>query len=358
MDPCGAHAAVSTPSQRWLITGGAGFIGSHVADALLARGDHVLIVDDLDTGHCRNLPDHAHHSDAHEAIRSDAACVLLEADVTTTRLLREAAAAVDGIIHLAAIASVPRSEGNPALNLRVNDRATRLALEASASRPGGPIPLLFASSAAIFGTPQHIPITAAHPLAPISAYGRAKAAGDRLMRGEVGGEPPFTTAPLDDAMSAVPRAALRFFNIYGPRQDPSSPYSGVLSIFVERTALGDGVRVFGDGQQTRDFVHVADLVRAILAALDSLATDGTSSPIHGTAANLCTGRAVTLLEVLDTLGAILGRSIPREHAEARAGDIRDSVGDPTTLGTLIGWRAEIGLKQGLRDLVDAAVRPV
>jgi len=197
---------------------------------------------------------------------------------------------------------------------------------------------VFASSAAIYGEPQHLPITESHPLAPLATYGADKAVVDEAI----------TTLGIE----GVAATSLRFFNVYGSRQDPSSPYSGVLSIFTQRASSGEGVTIFGDGLQTRDFVHVSDVVSAMMAAGESLLTLGTASPAHATPFNVCSGVTVTLLDVVAALDVITQQPLNVTHAPAREGEIRDSFGDPAALTAALDWTPEVTLEEGLRDLLE------
>ena len=307
--------------QRALVTGGAGFIGSHLVDSLLAAGASVVVLDDCSSGRTAQVPEGAE---------------LVSASISDAASRSTALSGCSAVFHLAAIASVVRCEDDPELSASVNRQAS-LDLLAEAGITGVRA-FVFASSAAIYGEPQHLPITESHPLAPLATYGADKAVVDEAI----------TTLGIE----GIAATALRFFNVYGSRQDPSSPYSGVLSIFTQRASSGEGVTIFGDGLQTRDFVHVSDVVSAMMAAGESLLTLGTASPAHATPFNVCSGVTVTLLDVVAALDAITQQPMDVTHAPAREGEIRDSFGDPAALTTALDWTPEVTLEEGLRDLLE------
>lgn len=301
-----------------LVTGGAGFIGSHLVDALIGRGHDVLVLDDLSTGKADNLP---------------ATAKLTVASITDRATLDEAVAATDAAVHLAAIASVQRSVEDWPGTHAVNLSATVALFDAAAKR-GKPYPVVYASSAAIYGNPSVQPVSEALPAQPLSAYGADKYGCELAAR-------------VAGAVHGVPSFGLRFFNVYGPRQDPSSPYSGVLSIFQARAQAKAPIAVFGDGGQTRDFVHVSDVVRALLGALDRAAA---AAPV----CNICTGQSVSIRSVAERLQALAGSDAGLLFAPARPGDIRDSRGDATLAASLLNWRAAVSIETGLADLLTAS----
>ncbi len=296
----------------YLVTGGAGFIGSHLVEALLAAGHRVRVLDDLSTGKRENLP---------------RGVTLLEGDVADADLVRRAMQGAAGCFHLAAIASVQRSNEDWTGTHRTNLSGTVAVLDAA--RGCGRVPVVYASSAAIYGDPRATPIMEATAPAPLTAYGADK----------LGSELHARVAWL---VHGVPTLGCRFFNVYGPRQDPHSPYSGVISIFAARVAAGQPVVVNGDGGQSRDFVFVGDVVSHLLAGMARL---------HGAPqaeiVNVCTGRATTLLQLLDALEALCGLRAERRFGPGRAGDIRVSLGDPGRAVALLGQRASVTLDQGL-----------
>ena len=295
---------------RYLVTGGAGFIGSHLVDALLADGHEVLVLDDFSTGKEANLAPGAR---------------VLRGDVADAATARAAMAGMDGCFHLAAIASVTRGNEDWPGTHRVNVGGTVAVLDAA--RAEGRLPVVYASSAAIYGdTGEAVAHEGLRP-APRTAYGADKLGSEQH-------------AAVGALVHGVPSVGLRFFNVYGPRQDPSSPYSGVISIFARRVAEGLSVAVHGDGQQTRDFVYVADVVAHLQAAMRRAAAQGGAGVF-----NVCTGQATSILQLATLLGATSITQGP-----LRAGDIRHSRGDPRLAAEQLGVAATIPLAAGLATL--------
>ena len=308
----------------YLVTGGCGFIGTHLVRSLLADGHRVAVLDDLSTGRRAAL---------------DPRAALILGDVASPGDLIAAADGADGVFHLAAIASVPRCLADPARSRAVNAEGTRNALAAARRVDGRAVPVVFASSAAVYGDAGRAPAAEARLPSPISPYGVDKLAGERHA----------AAAAARDGTRAI---ALRFFNVYGPGQDPSSPYSGVISIFADRLGGGRAVPVHGDGGQLRDFVFVADVVAHLRAAMArAAATPGGGFEIF----NVCTGRAVSLRGLLATLCGLTGRRAAIEHLPPRPGDIRASLGDPGAAVAALGVRARTALGDGLAALL--AARP-
>jgi len=295
----------------YAITGGAGFIGSHLVDDLLADGHQVRVLDDLSTGRRSQLDS-----------RSD----LIVADVCDTAALARLLDGANAVFHLAAIASVVRSNEDPVGTNRVNLGGTVAVLEA-ARRAGG-IPVVYASSAAVYGN-QPGPADEALTPAPRSAYGADKL-GSEMHAG------------VAFSVHGVPTFGVRFFNIYGPRQDPRSPYSGVISIFAEWVARRERLVIHGDGRQLRDFVYVDDAVGHLRAGLRLLQDAPRAAVV-----NVCTGSGTSILELAQTIGQIAGKRPEIEFAPAREGDIRTSVGDPGRARALLGISAKTSLRDGL-----------
>lgn len=304
-----------------LVTGAAGFIGSHTTDQLLAAGHRVLGVDNLRTGRRENLA---------AAARSPN-FTLREADLTTPGLLDTlvAESRPDAIIHLAALVSVQESMTNPDLNYTLNVLATHLVAEAARKHQ---VPrLVFASSAAIYGDTTDLPIREATEKKPISPYGAAKLASEALLLGH-GAAFGFTVR------------CQRYFNVFGPRQDPASPYSGVISIFDRRYRENKPITIYGDGQQTRDFISVHDVARAnVLAA--------TRPGVSSGAANICTGRATSLLDVVSIFRRHYPAAAATAHAAPRTGDIIHSRGTPDTAAAELDFRAQVSVADGLAELI-------
>jgi UDP-glucose 4-epimerase len=285
-----------------LVTGGAGFIGSHLVDALVARGDRVRVLDDLSSGHEENLA----------AVRSKVDFV--RGSVVDPATVARALAGVSKVFHLAACPSVPKSYAEPEFCHAVNATGTLQVVVAAARAKCAR--LVFASSCSVYGDAGDTPANEDRPLAPKSPYAAQKLLGEHYL------------AHYGEAQRLA-TTSLRFFNVYGPRQDPSSPYSGVISIFCERLLRGAAPTLFGDGRQTRDFVFVGDVVDALLRASDSDAA-------AGAVVNVATGTSRTLLDLYRGLAKELGVTAPPRHGPARVGDIRHSAADVTRMRALLG----------------------
>ncbi len=300
----------------YLVTGGAGFIGSHLCDALVQRGNSVRVLDDLSTGSRDNLPP---------------GVTLIEADVADPHAMRAAIEGVDGAFHLAAIASVTRGVTDWLGTHRANLTGTVTLFDAI-SRGATPIPVVYASSAAVYGDAATVPIGEDAERRPLSAYGADKYACELHAR-------------VASHVHGIPTTGLRFFNVYGPRQDPRSPYSGVISIFCERVVRGAPIDVFGDGRQTRDFVYVADVVAALLPAMER-ALPG--APVF----NVCTGSPTSVLELAHTIATLAGTVPEVRHLAPRAGEIRYSTGAPERARSAFGLAEPVPLRIGLRKVLD------
>lgn len=296
--------------NTWLVTGGAGFIGSHLADALLARGDRVRVLDDLSTGRPRNLAP---------------AVELVRGSVTDATTVRVAMQGVAGVFHLAAVASVARCTEQWTEAHAINQSGTVRVLEAA--RACGALRVVYASSAAVYGAGSDAVAREGDRPAPCSPYGCDKL-GSELHAG------------VARTLFGVPTVGLRFFNVYGPRQDGASPYSGVISIFANRLRHGETLVLNGGGGQTRDFVYVGDVVHALLAAMTRL-------PALPPVINVCTGRAVSVRSVATCLAALFGRPAQFETGAARPGDILHSVGDPALLRAALGIECRVMIGDGL-----------
>ncbi len=304
-----------------LVTGAAGFIGSHTTDRLLAAGHTVTGVDNFRTGRRPNLT----------AALASPQFTLHELDVSAPGALAALVGRVrpDAIIHLAALVSVQESMENPDLNYALNLHATHLVAEAA--RLHGVKRIVFASSAAIYGDTTDLPIREATEKRPISPYGAAKLASEAVLLGH-------------GAAYGITVRCQRYFNVFGPRQDPASPYSGVISIFDRRYRDGKAVTIYGDGQQTRDFISVHDVARANVIA-------ATQPGIVSGAANICTGRATSLLEVVGVFRQQYPQIAAPTHGAPRTGDIIHSRGTPDAATAALGFRAEVGVEAGLQELI-------
>ena len=298
--------------MKVIITGGAGFIGSHLAEHLLAAGHSVRIVDNLSTGKRENLPTHPQLD-------------FVLGDIRDQGLVLEVTAGVDAIVHLAAVASVQASVDDPTGTHETNFDGTLYLLEAA--RKNKIRRFLYASSAAVYGDNTRLPLPEDEIPNPLSPYAVDKLAGEYYLR-------------FYHAKFGIDTTAFRFFNIFGPRQDPSSPYSGVISIFIERIRQGARVTLFGDGRQTRDFVYVGDLAALLTQALARPET-------VGQVINVGRGKQCDLLELLETLETLTGKSIERRFESARLGDIVHSRADISKLVRLFGKAPATDMATGL-----------
>lgn len=301
--------------MRYLVTGGAGFIGSNTADELVRRGHDVTVLDDFSTGKAANLAQIRERID------------LVEASVTELDAVRRACRGVDCVLHLAAQTSVPRSVEDPAETNEINVNGTLNVLVAA--REAKVRRVVFASSCAVYGTCAALPITEETQPAPISPYGASKQAGE--IYGQV-----FQQA------YGVEFVALRYFNVFGPRQDPGSPYSGVLSIFNACLLDGKQPTIYGDGEQSRDFVYVANVVAANLQAAEAAGAPGL-------VINVGTGTCHTLNQTLALLGRISGRPASASYAPPREGDIRDSQADISRARRVLGYEPSVSFEYGLKN---------
>ncbi len=307
--------------RAFLVTGGCGFIGSPLVAALLRRGDAVRVLDDLSTGTATSLPPGVE---------------LIRGDVRDGAVVADAMAGVDGCFHLAAIASVERSERDRVASRAVNlggtvnvlDAARRVSVDA-------PLRVVYASSASVYGEGMDPPVREDAAARPVSGYGTDKLAAE-------------TRARIAGLRHGVPSVGLRFFNVFGPRRAGSSA-AGVASIFCERIFTGRHVTVFGDGRQTRDFVHVDDAVAALMAAMDTRA-------LGQGVLNVCTGRATSVRELAQAIAELCGTTLRIEPAPVQEGHVRASVGDPSLARSLLGFSAGIELRAGLAAMLNDIAR--
>jgi len=305
--------------MRFLVTGGCGFIGSHLCDELLRQGHKVRIFDNLSTGLLANKPARAE---------------FIEGDIRDRAALASALMDTDACFHLAAVASVDESTRNWVDTHRVNQTATITLFDLARATTNSrlPKPVVYASSAAVYGDQGSEPIDEKASAMPISAYGADKLGCDHH-------------ASVAGRVHGLPVTGLRFFNVYGPRQRPESPYSGVISIFCDRMAAGQSVTIFGDGHQTRDFVYVSDVVEALILAMDKVSPDASLF-------NICTGQNTSIQTLARTISRLLGK-IPRwDYQPARLGDIQTSVGDPTRAYEVLGFLARTPLESGLAAILE------
>jgi UDP-glucose 4-epimerase len=299
-----------------LVTGGAGFIGSHLVAELLARGLRVRVLDNLSTGEPSNLA----------SWQAKPSFQFLQGDVTSPQQVAHAMSEVDTVYHLAALASVQRSVEAPAESHEICATGTLHVLDAA--RRAGVRRIVYAGSASAYGMPSEPVQREDAPIMPLSPYAAAKLSGEAYCQA-------FTNS------FGLETVRLRFFNIFGPRQRADSPYSGVIAIFVDRLRRGLTPILFGDGLQTRDFTYVGDVVTALIGAAQ---TPKASGHVY----NIGTGHPTRLLELLATLKRLLGTDIEAKHEQPRAGDIRHSCADISAARTDLGYRPTITLEEGLR----------
>ncbi len=308
-------------SGRVLVTGGAGFIGSHISEAYLAEGWEVVVLDDLSRGHQRNVPSGAR---------------LVRADIRSPearKLLAEGGFTV--LNHHAAQIDVRMSVDEPALDASINVVGLVNLLEGAGA--GGVKRVLFASSGGVvYGDPEVVPTPETAPKGPISPYGVSKLSGEYYLRAIA-------------ALRGLETVSMRYANVFGPRQDPKSE-AGVVSIFVSRLLENRPLTVFGNGLQTRDYVFVRDVARANVLA--STATVPAGSSIDDTAFNIATGKQTNVLELAEMVGKVMGQKPVVEMAPARAGELFRSSLDVAKAGKVLGWKPQSGFEDGLPQLVD------
>jgi UDP-glucose 4-epimerase len=300
--------------MRYLVTGGAGFIGSNTVDELVRRGHSVAVLDNLSAGKEENL---AGVAEKIEFIRGS---------ITDAATVRSACRGVDYVLHLAARTSVPRSVEDPVETNRINVDGTLTVLVAA--REAKVRRVVFAASSSAYGETPTLPKAETMPPSPISPYGVSKLVGEAY-------------AQVFGTVYGLENVSLRYFNVFGPRQDPGSPYSGVLSRFI--TALLDGVRpvVFGDGEQSRDFTYVQDVVEANLLACEA-------QQVSGMVFNVGTGNRFTLNQTLKLLEKIAGKPAKPKYDPPREGDIHDSQADIRLARKMLGYNPRVGFEEGLR----------
>jgi nucleoside-diphosphate-sugar epimerase len=299
---------------NYLVTGGAGFIGSHISEALVTRGHRVRVADNFKTGYRQNL---------REGVE------FMEGDCADPAFAKTIVAGMDYVIHQAAIPSVPRSVDNPLESHRANvDAMLQMLL---ASRDGGVKRLVFAGSSSVYGDTQVLPKTETMATNPLSPYALQKLTSE--MYGQM-----FTR------LYGFETVTTRYFNVFGPRQDPGSPYSGVISLFIK--ALNEKQRpvIYGDGGQTRDFTYVSNVVDGVIRSAE---TPG----VGGQVFNVATNSRISLNELLATLNKIFGTNLEAIYKEARKGDVRDSQADISKAAQLLGYKPLVGLEEGLRETV-------
>src|SRR5271165_455673 len=309
-------------SELVLVTGGAGFIGSHLVEALVNEGYRVRVADNLATGHRSNLD---HLEGRYE---------WLEGDLADFAFCLHAAEGVDHVLHQGAIPSVPRSVREPLESHASGPTATLNMLEAA--RRSKARRFMFAASSSAYGDTIELPKHEAMFPTPLSPYAAGKLAGEHYVSVYA------RTMGLDGV-------SLRYFNIFGPRQDPSSPYSGVISLFIKFMSQGQRPTIHGDGQQTRDFTYVANVVAANFAAMRS------PEPLRGEVFNVGTGQRISLLDLVASLNRIFGTNLEPVFQPPRAGDVRDSLASLERIEKVLGYKPLVPFEEGLRRTVKATV---
>ncbi len=305
-------------SRKVLVTGGAGFIGSNLVRGLLERGDSVRVLDNFSTGNRTNL------------VGLDVEVV--EGELRSYERVHNAVRGVEAVFHLGALGSVPRSVQDPLTSGAVNVEGTLNVL--LAARDERVRRVVYSSSSSVYGSSGDLPRTEGMPADPISPYGVAKLAAERYC---------VSFSRVYESFESV---VLRYFNVFGPRQSPLSQYAAVVPLFITTIAAGRPITIEGDGEQSRDFTYVSNVVDATIRAADA---EGVSGRIF----NVAAGSPATVNQVAELIGSILGRPVERESAPPRAGDIRDSWADVSAARETFGYETTVGLEEGLRLTADA-----
>jgi UDP-glucose 4-epimerase len=304
--------------KRALVTGGAGFIGSHLTEALVSEGCRVTVLDNLSSGHRANL----------DGVKD--AIDFRQGDICDSKAVDAACRGCEAVFHLAAVVSVPQTVKQPIESTRVNDLGTLQVFEAA--RQNGVGRIVFASSSAVYGDDPQLPKKEEMPPNPLSPYAVQKIGGEYFAR-------------IYFQLHGIRTVSLRFFNVFGPRQDPSSPYSGVISIFMTRAVAGAPATITGDGSQSRDFVYVADVVRASLLA-------ATTPAAAGETINVGSGRSVEINGLWQQICRIHGQQIPARYTDPRPGDIHASLAGIGKAQSMLGFSPRLSFAQGLERTFD------
>lgn len=301
------------PFKKALVTGGAGFIGSHLVEALVTAGCQVAVLDNLSSGKTANLK----HLEGHFSF--------FQEDIRNPKTLDAALQGCEVVFHLAAIVSVPQTIENPIESAAVNDLGTLSLLDAARQKKVKRV--VFSSSCAVYGDDPRLPKQETMTPKPLSPYAAQKLAAE------------YYTKLFND-LYGIETAVLRYFNVYGPRQDPASPYSGVISIFMTKALRNKPAVIYGDGNQTRDFVYVKDIVKANLLA----ATAGNAG---GRIVNIGSGQAVSINRLWQAICALSGRKLDPRYASKRPGDIRESLAGTAAAKELLNFECEVSFEKGL-----------
>src|SRR3990170_4631759 len=302
---------------HYLVTGGAGFIGSHLTEELVRRGHRVRVVDNLVTGKRQNLA----HVPAAE---------FLEGDLADLAVARRAVEGIEYVLHQAAIPSVPRSVQDPVTSNRANIDASLNVLVAA--RDAGVRRVVYAGSSSAYGDTPTLPKHEDMPANPLSPYALQKLVGEQYMQ-------------LFTRLYGLETVSTRYFNVFGPRQDSTSPYSGVISVFATALIDNRSPKIHGDGEQTRDFTYVANVVDGVLRACEA-------PKVSGEVINVATGGRISLNTLFATMRSIVGTDIEPDYAEPRQGDVRDSQADIRKAKHLLGYQPIVSFEEGLRRTVE------
>ena len=304
--------------MKALVTGGAGFIGSHIVDRLLQDGHEVIVLDDFSTGHRSNLTDNEK-------------LTIVEGDISKPDTVKECMQGIDWVFHKAAVASVPKTVNDPVGSSAVNYQGTLHLLEAA--RNNNIKRFVFASSAALYGDEPTLPKVETMCPVTLSPYAVDKLASE-------------FACGMYTKLYGLETVCLRYFNVYGPKQDPSSPYSGVISIFTDKLKKKEIPTIFGDGEQTRDFVFVSDVVEANMKAV-------TTQEGMGQYYNVATGKKITLNQLLETLCKIYNIDFKVNYGGVRKGDIKESYASVEKANLILKWNPSVELNQGLKLLCES-----
>jgi nucleoside-diphosphate-sugar epimerase len=302
---------------RYLVTGGAGFIGSHLAEELVRRGHTVRVADNLITGKRSNL-DHV------------TGVEFLEGDLAELPFAQRAVDGMEYVLHQAAIPSVPRSVKDPIASHRANVDATVNVLVAA--RDARITRLVFASSSSSYGNTPTLPKREDMPPNPLSPYALQKVVGEQYLQ-------------MFTRLYGLETVSIRYFNVFGPRQDPGSPYSGVISVFATALLEKRSPKIYGDGEQTRDFTYVANVVDGVLRACEA-------KEASGEIINAATGGRISLNQLFQTMKTLVGGTVEPTYAEPRAGDVRDSQADISKARRILGYEPTVSFEEGLRRTVE------
>ncbi len=309
--------------QTVLVTGGAGFIGSHLVDRLVDNGYAVRVLDNLSTGKLSNIQEHIKSGNVD----------FIEGDIKDPEIVRDSVKGVDAVAHLAAVVSVPFSVTNPKITFETNVDGTHNLLKALAEERMGKF--LFISSCAVYGEPEYLPVDENHSTSPVSPYAESKLLAEKVC--------------LDyQKKKLLKTTVFRLFNVYGLRQGLNE-YSGVITKFIDQVEQESPLTIYGDGSQTRDFVHVSSVVEAALQALDSPMAEGEIF-------NVGTGKPVSIQELAETILTLTGSELPIIHKKARAGDIKQSYANIVKAAELLDYNPQVTLKDGLHALT-AQIQP-